>query len=88
MALPLISSQLFSTKMPMLFSPGAIPMVMAKFLFTNQLLVDQNLHSGDQKEKQWLHGPKCSPTELKSPTTLPVSSLNITRTSIWMDPEV
>ena len=88
MAVTLISRPLFSTKMPMLISPGAIPMVTAKFLCTNQPHVDQNLHSGDQKEKQWLHGPICSPMELKSPTTLSISCSSITKTLIWMVQEV
>merc|ERR1712176_1456215 len=84
----LISKPPFSLMMLMLTLPGAIPMVTVKFLFTNQPLVDQNLHSGDQKEKQWLHGPICSPTELKSPTTLSILCLSITKTLIWMVQEV
>ena len=83
-----ISMPPFSLTMLMLTLPGAIPMVTAKFLCTNQPHVDQNLHSGDQKEKQWLHGPICSPMELKSPTTLSISCSSITKTLIWMVLEV
>ena len=78
----------FSLMMLMPTLPGATPMATVQFLFGNQLHVDQNQLSGDQKATLWPHGLTCSPTELKSPTTSPTSCSNTTRTLTWMALEV
>ena len=77
-----------SLKTPMHSLTGAIQMMIKKFHSGRAPHVDQNLLSGDQKERASPRGLICLHTVLKSPTILFKSCLNTGATSIKMVQEV